>query len=76
MKRLSIKIEKDILKDIKLICKTIDISRSKYIQDAINEYNLIHKRKLLSAQLKKEFFLVRNESMSVLKEFENLDFDH
>ena len=76
MKKISIKIDKDLLKDTELISNSLNISRNKYIQDALLAYNRIHKRKLLENQLKKESYLVRNDSMAVLKEFEDIDYEN
>ena len=48
-------------------------TRNRYINEAVQFYNMVQKRKILSRQLKKESKLVRNESMRVLEEFESMD---
>lgn len=48
-------------------------TRNRYINEAVQFYNMVQKRKILSKQLKKESKLVRNESMKILAAFENLD---
>lgn len=55
----------------KIISKT-QKSRNRYINEAVAFYNLLHKRRLISKQLKKESHLVREESLKVLAEFEML----
>ena len=48
-------------------------NRNRYINEAVQFYNLLQKRKLISRQLKAESRLVRDESMKVLAEFESLE---
>jgi len=48
-------------------------NRNRYINEAVKFYNELQRRRLLSKQLQKESKLVRDESMKILKEFENLD---
>lgn len=48
-------------------------NRNRYINEAVEFYNLLQKRRMLSRQLSKESKLVRDESMKILAEFENLD---
>lgn len=43
--------------------------RNRYINDAVQFYNLLQKRKIISRQLQKESRLVQEESMKVLAEF-------
>ena len=43
------------------------------LDDAIDHNNKLQKCKIIKGKLKKESLLVRDESMSVLKEFENID---
>ena len=47
--------------------------RNRYINEAVEFYNMLHKRKILSKELKKESRLVKEESMKVLQEFESLE---
>ena len=46
-------------------------NRNRYINDAVDFYNSLQKRRILSNQLKKESKLVRDESMKILEEFES-----
>jgi len=72
MKNLSLKIDENTFQDTEKIISKINKNRNRYINEAVEFYNLLHKRKILSEQLKKESSLVRDESMKVLKEFEAL----
>lgn len=73
MKTISLKIDDDIFSQTEEILKTKHKPRNRYINEAIEYYNKIQQRELLKAKLKKESFLVREESMKVLQEFENLE---
>lgn len=73
MKTISLKIDESIFGETEKILSSIKISRNRYINEAIEYYNKAQKREVLEKQLKAESKLVKNESMSVLKEFENLD---
>ncbi len=72
MKNLSLKIDENTFQDTEKIISKINKNRNRYINEAVEFYNLLHKRKILSKQFKKESILVRDESMKVLKEFEGL----
>ena len=47
-------------------------NRNRYINDAVDFYNTLQKRRILNHQLKKESKLVRDESMKILEQFENI----
>ena len=47
-------------------------NRNRYINEAVAFYNTLQKRRIISNQLKKESKLVRDESMKILQEFENI----
>lgn len=72
MKNLSLKIDENTFHDTEKIISKIKKNRNRYINEAVEFYNMLHKRKILSKQLEKESRLVRDESMKVLKEFEAL----
>jgi predicted transcriptional regulator len=73
MKTLSLKLEEHIIEETEQITKDINISRNRYINEALAYYNNIRKRELLAEQLKRESLLCRDESLRVLKEFEAID---
>lgn len=72
MKNLSLKIDENTFQDTEKIISKIKKNRNRYINEAVEFYNMLHKRKILSKQFEKESLLVRDESMKVLKEFEAL----
>lgn len=73
MKTISLKINDDIFAETEEILQTKRKPRNRYINEAIEFYNKIQQRELLKAKLKKESLLVRDESMKVLREFENIE---
>jgi hypothetical protein len=75
MKNISLKIDSDIFDNTEKILSNIKISRNRYINEAIDYYNKIQQTKLLKRRLKEESEMVREESMRVLSEFENLEYE-
>ncbi len=72
MKNLSLKLEDDIFLDTEHIISKVKKNRNRYINEAIEFYNRLHKRRLLSEQLNKESKIVAKDSMEILAEFEKL----
>lgn len=72
MKNLSLKLADDIFLETEKIVSKVKKNRNRYINEAIDFYNRLHRRKLLSKQLSKESKLVSRESIKVLAEFEQL----
>ena len=62
-----------IFEETEKVLSKIQKNRNRYINEAVQFYNLLQKRQILSRQLKNESKLVRDESMKVLKEFESLE---
>jgi ABC-type phosphonate transport system ATPase subunit len=73
MKSLSLKMDEAIFKETERILIKVRKNRNRYINDAVQFYNLLQQRKFLARNLKTESRLVREESMKVLREFENLE---
>lgn len=73
MKNLSLKLEDDIFLETEKIVKKVKKNRNRYINEAIEFYNKLHKRRLLAKQLSKESKLVAEDSLKVLAEFEKLN---
>ena len=48
--------------------------RNRYINEAIDYYNQLQRRLMIEKRLKKESALVKDDSISVLKEFEEIDY--
>lgn len=74
MKNVSLKIDDAIFGETEKILSRIKKPRNRYINEAIDYYNRIQKRVILEKKLKKESELVKDESISVLKEFEEVDY--
>lgn len=73
MKNLSLKMDDHIFQETEQLLNKVKKNRNRYINDAVAFYNILQKRRLLSKQLANESKLVREESMKVLHELENLD---
>jgi len=73
MKTVSLKIDDEIFGETEKILSTIKKPRNRYINEAIEVYNKMQRRKILEQKLSKESSLVKKESMAVLKEFEEID---
>lgn len=73
MKNLSLKMDDPIFEETEQILSEINKNRNRYINEAVQFYNLLQKRQILSKQLQSESRLVQNESMKVLSEFESLE---
>jgi hypothetical protein len=74
MKTLSLKIDDSIFGETELILLKIKKPRNRYINEALEYYNKIQKRKILESKLIKESALVKTGSLSVLNEFEEADY--
>jgi hypothetical protein len=73
MKNLSLKLDDDIFQETERIVTKVKKNRNRYINEAIDFYNRLHKRRLLATQLSKESKLVAKDSLEVLAEFEKLN---
>ena len=73
MKTISLRADDQLLKETEQMVRHIQITRNRYINDAVQYYNNINRKKLLQQQLRKESLMLRKESLSVLHEFEKLD---
>ena len=72
MKTLSLKLDDNIFEDTEKITSDLKIARNRYINEALNIYNLFNKRKLLKTRLLEESKATYGDSMDVLAEFERL----
>ncbi len=75
MKAVSLKIDESIFSETEKILSKIKMPRNRYINDAIDHYNRLQIRKLIEKQLETESYAVREESMNVLREFEDLGYN-
>jgi hypothetical protein len=74
MKTVSLKIDDLIFSETEEILISIKKPRNRYINEALQYYNRYQRRKLLEGKLKKESALVKAESLSVLNDFEEIDY--
>ena len=74
MKTVSLKIDDSIFGETEKILSNISMPRNRYINEALEYYNKIQKRKILEKRLKVESEIVKSDSMKVLKDFENIDY--
>jgi len=72
MKTLSLKLDDNIFDETENLLLKVKKSRNRYINEAVDYYNRINKRNLIARKLAKESRLVKEESLSVLAEFEAL----
>jgi hypothetical protein len=73
MKTLSLKLDNGVFEETELLLAKIQKTRNRYINEALDYYNQIQKRKLIEQLLITDSNLVSDESMKVLHEFENFD---
>jgi predicted transcriptional regulator len=73
MKALSLKLDDKVFDDTETIISKLNLARNRYINEAVEMYNLYHKRRLLKKQLAKESKLNSKDSMAILHEFENME---
>jgi len=69
-KALSLKLREDIFKETENIVKAVRTSRNAYINNAVDFYNQLQKRRMLKKKLHWESKIVSAESMKVLGELE------
>jgi hypothetical protein len=73
MRIISLKIDDSIFGETESIVASMKVPRNRYINEAIAYYNKVQKRKILEQKLQSESLLVKEDSMSVLKEFESIE---
>ncbi len=76
MKTLSLKLDETVFSETEQVLQHVKKSRNRYINDALEFYNKIQKRKLIASRLEKESKLLKDESLLVLHEFEALDYEN
>jgi len=74
MKTVSLKIDDSVFSETERILAQVKKPRNRYINEAIDFYNKFQRRQMLEKKLKQESELVKGDSMSVLKEFEKVDY--
>ncbi|PIQ31383.1 MAG: hypothetical protein COW63_08110 [Bacteroidetes bacterium CG18_big_fil_WC_8_21_14_2_50_41_14] len=74
MKTVSLKIDDSIFGDTERILSRIKKPRNRYINEALDYYNRIQRRMLLEKKLISESEIVKTDSMTVLKDFEEIEY--
>jgi len=74
MKSVSLKIDDSIFDETEKILDRIKKPRNRYINEALEFYNKYQRKQILEKRLKKESNLVKADSMSVLNDFEEIDY--
>jgi hypothetical protein len=75
MKNISLKMDDNIFGETEEILSKIDKPRNRYINEAIDYYNKLQRRRLLKKLLEKESNMVKEDSMTILEDFENIDYE-
>ena len=75
MKTISLKLDDSIFGETEDIIARLKQPRNRYINEAVDYYNKIQRRKKLEQALQKESLMVKEDSMSVLKEFEIFEYE-
>ncbi len=73
MKSIFFNLDEEIFSETERILSTLKTTRNKYINDALDFYNKYQRKKMMESRVIIESELVRKESLSVLKEFEDLE---
>jgi hypothetical protein len=74
MKTISLRIDDSIFGETERILSRIKKPRNRYINEAIEFYNKLQRKQILENKLRKESVLVKADSMSVLNDFEEIDY--
>ncbi|SLM31190.1 conserved hypothetical protein [Desulfamplus magnetovallimortis] len=75
MKTVSLKIDDIIFGETEEILSIVQKPRNRYINEALTYYNRMNKREIIKRELARESDLVKDNSISVLKEFEGIEYD-
>ena len=74
MKVISLNIDEVIFNETEKIVARMKKPRNRYINEAIDFYNQHQQRLLLEKKLYKESKIVQEDSMSILRDFEEIDY--
>lgn len=72
-KALSLKMNERIFKETERVLRKIRMPRNTYINEAVDFYNRLQKRKVIKRQLIKESKLLKKDTREFLKSFELLE---
>ena len=74
MKAISLNIDDSIFTETEKLIAQLGKARNRYINEAIDHYNKLQKRYILEEKLRKESAIVKEDSMNILKDFEEIDY--
>jgi hypothetical protein len=74
MKVISLNLDDSIFIETEKIVAMMKKPRNRYINEAVDFYNKHQKRLMLERRLKKESDAVQENSMNILRDFEEIDY--
>lgn len=74
MKNISLKLDDAIFRETEEILVRVKKPRNRYINEAIEFYNKVQRKQIIEEKLRIESGIVSTDSMSVLKDFEDIDY--
>ena len=74
MKTISLNINESIFSETEKILSLMKKPRNRYINEAIDFYNKHQNRLILERKLTKESGIVGEQSLNILKDFEEIDY--
>ncbi len=72
MKTLSLKLDEELFEETEKLIKQKGVPRNRYINQALDFYNRFQKRKELAGAFKRASGLVRNSTLEINNEFDQL----
>ncbi len=73
MKQVALRLEEILIKECEKIARGLDVSRNRYMADAIEFYNQHHREQQIKAEVAAESAEVAEASMAILSEFEDME---
>lgn len=74
MKVISLNLDEVIFTETEKIVAIMKKPRNRYINEAIDFYNQYQRRLILEQKLRKESKIVEENSMNILRDFEEIDY--
>ena len=74
MKNISLNLDDAIFRETEEILDRVKKPRNRYINEAIEFYNKVQRKQIIEEKLRIESGIVSTDSMSVLKDFEDIDY--
>ena len=74
MKVISLNMDEMIFNETERIVSLLKKPRNRYINEAVDHYNRFQRRMMLEQKLQKESDIVKEDSLNILKDFEEIDY--